>query len=427
VLASAWKTKTKKLISFSGLQLTIHGVMALSGFLIVRALSKPEYAAYTIAASLQTLLSALTDCGIGSGLNAVGGRIWNDSARLRGLVRIALRLRTRLAVIAVPLVIVSAFYLLGKNGVPWTQTFGLTTGVLLTIFGAFMTAIYAAPLRLHARYTEVQKVDLLGACVRLALVALLAVIYLNALTAILVTAATLALQGALLCKRSEVLLSEDAREDESDRRSLISLMKKQAFATVFFAYQAQITIWIISLFGSREKVADVGALTRLAIVFTLIGSILTGIVAPTLARCESLGRLIRLFALTIVSYLAFSVTLLISSLVWPKEMLWVLGGQYQSLTAEVPWLVANAVTAGLSGVFYTLALARGWIWQAWLVPVLTILTQLSVTPFLDLNTVRGVLIFGWVSTLPTLMVSIYMDWRGIFMSWRGKQLAGVAS
>jgi len=66
----AWKNKAKTLITFSGLQTLVQGVLALSGFLIVRILNKPEYAAYTIAASLQTLLNALTDCGIGWGLTA---------------------------------------------------------------------------------------------------------------------------------------------------------------------------------------------------------------------------------------------------------------------------------------------------------------------------------------------------------------------
>jgi hypothetical protein len=423
----AWRDKTQKLIRFSSLQVLIHGVMALCGFLIVRALNKPEYAAYTIAASLQTLLSALTDCGIGAGLTAVGGRIWNDSARLRGLVHIGLRLRMRLALIAIPLVIVSALYLLRRNEIPWTETVELITAVLLTTAGIFLTAIYAAPLRLHALYTAVQKIDLLAACLRFALVALLAAVFLNALTAILATAATVTLQGVLLRKKTEAVLGEAAREDDSDEKSLIGLMKKQALSTVFFAYQAQITIWLISVFGSRDKVADVGALTRLAILFTLVGSILTGIVAPTFARCESLGRLAKLFALTVVCYLGFSGALLAGSLLWPQSMLWVLGGQYQSLTTEVPWLVANAVTAGLSGVFYTLILARGWVWQAWLVPVVTILTQASVIPLLDLNAVRGVLIFGWVSALPTLAVSIYMVGRGLFQSWRGNRLAGVVS
>lgn len=70
VPAEAWKNKAKTLITYSGLQTLVQGVLALSGFLIVRILNKPEYAAYTIAASLQTLLNALTDCGIGWGLTA---------------------------------------------------------------------------------------------------------------------------------------------------------------------------------------------------------------------------------------------------------------------------------------------------------------------------------------------------------------------
>lgn len=401
--------------------------MALSGFLIVRVLDKPEYAAYTIAASLQALLSALTDCGIAAGLNAVGGRIWNDSARLRGLVAIALRLRTRLALIAIPMMVVSAFYLLRKNGVPWTGTIALTGGVLFTIVGAFLTAIYAVPLRLHALYTTVQKFDLLAAALRFALLVGLASFFLNALAAVLVSAVTLAFQGILLRNRTEKLLAAGAREDESDRQSLLRLVKKQSVATIFYAYQGQITIWIISIFGSTEKVADVGALSRLAILFALVASILTGLIAPTLARCETLSRLMKLFLVTLVTYLVFATALLVCSFRFPAELLWILGGKYESLTREVPWLVGNAIVGGLIAVVYTLASARGWIWYTWITPVLTIAAQVIAIPLLNLSTVRGVLVFGLVSLLPTLVVSLGLDVRGLWTSWKSGKLAPVAT
>src|SRR5205085_8796295 len=86
VLPPSWINKTKTLARFTGLQTLVQAVMAVSGFLIVRTLSKSDYAAYTIAASFQTLLNSLTDCGVGTGLNAIGGRVWQDGARLNGLV-----------------------------------------------------------------------------------------------------------------------------------------------------------------------------------------------------------------------------------------------------------------------------------------------------------------------------------------------------
>ncbi len=400
--------------------------MALSGFLIVRTLDKPDYAAYTIAASLLTLLNALTDCGIGWGLNAVGGPIHSDSARLRGLISIALRLRGYLALIAVPLTVASAFYLLRKNGVAWPSTVALTVIVIGAVWGTFLTTIYAVPLRLRSLYTIVQKFDLIAACLRFLLLIIIAFFFLNAVSAILITAIALTVQGILLRHSAEKIVSDEPREEESDRLSLLGLMKKQALATLFFAYQGQITIWIISIFGSIEKVADIGALSRLAIIFAIIGSIVTGLAAPTLARCTSLRQLVQLFFLELGAYTVFAAALFAVSLIFPEGLLWILGGKYSTLRHEVPLLVGAAVIGGMIAVIHTLALSRGWIWQTWIIPVITLATQLVSAAFIHLDTVAGVLWFGIFSLVPTLLITSYMVIRGFWTSRRLGYLAPVA-
>jgi O-antigen/teichoic acid export membrane protein len=427
VFPAAWVSKAKTLARFTTLQTLVQAIMALSGFLIVRVLSKSEYAAYTIAASLQTLLNALTDCGIGWGMNAVGGPIWNDSSRLRGLIQIALRLRGYLTIVAVPMTVASAVYLLRKNGVSWSNTVTLTAIVIGTIWGTFLTTIYGTSLRLRALYTTVQKLDLLNACLRLVLIAALAFAFLNAILAVLVTAITLTIEGILLRKKTEQVLDTEPKPEESDRRSLIGLMKKQAVATLFFAYQGQITIWIISIFGSTDRVADVGALTRLAVIFAIIGSVVTGLAAPTLARCNSLQTLVRLFLFELSIYITFATALLIVSLVFPGTLLWILGGKYASLTREVPLLVGTAIIGGLITVIHSLALSRGWIWQTWIIPMITLTVQLSSAAFLPLNTVAGVLWFGIVSSLPALLIVSYMVTRGFWTSRRLGYLAPVVT
>jgi O-antigen/teichoic acid export membrane protein len=427
VFAEAWKNKAITLARFTGLQTLVQAVMALSGFLIVRTLNKPEYAAYTIAASLQTLLNALTDCGIGWGLNAVGGPIHNDPARLRGLIAIALRLRGYLTIVAVPMTVAPAIYLLRKNGVSWTNTAALTAIVIATIFGTFLATIYGTSLRLRALYTTVQKFDLLGASLRFLLLLAIASFFLNAVTAVLVTAITTIVQGVLLRRSADRILAAEPREEEADRKSLVGLMKKQAVATLFFAYQGQITIWIISIFGSTEKVADVGALTRLAVLFAIISSVVTGLAGPTLARCSSLRNLVQLFAFELGAYIIFASILLALSVIFPEGLLWILGGKYMSLTHEVPLLVASAIIGGMATVVSTLALSRGWIWQTWMIPISTVIVQLLSANFFRLDTVAGVLWFGIFSSLPTLAMTSYMVIRGFVTSRRLGSLAPVAA
>ena len=427
MLPEAWKSKAKTLARFTTLQTAVQALMAVSGFLIVRVLSKSEYAAYTIAASLQTLLNSLTDCGVGTGLNAIGGRVWNDRARLNGLVHASLRLRTYLASIAVPITAISAILLLRKNHANWATTAALTACVIATIFGTFLTTVYSTPLRLRSLYTTVQRFELLGASLRLLLIAALAAIFLNAVVAMSITAITITIQGILLSRRAHQVLGSETHDERSDQKDLTALIKKQALATIFFAYQGQIAIWIISIFGSRDKVADVGALTRLAVIFAILSSVLGGLAAPTFARCNTLQRLGRLFALTLITYIFAAAVLVICSFVFPREVLWILGGKYMGLTAEVPLLVVSAVIGGLISVIHTLAWSRGWLWHMWTIPFLTLLVQIGSVRFLQLDSVSGVLEFNIVSSVPWLVVMSYMATRGFWSSWRTGTLATAAT
>ena len=107
--------------------------MALSGFLLVRVLDKREFAAYTIATSLQAILSMLTDSGIGTGLNAVGGRVWRDRGALSRLVSTVLEIRFKLAWVAVPVGVGFSLYLFRQNEVPWLKALSLTAVIIMTL------------------------------------------------------------------------------------------------------------------------------------------------------------------------------------------------------------------------------------------------------------------------------------------------------
>jgi hypothetical protein len=243
----------------------------------------------------------------------------------------------------------------------------------------------------------------------------------------LVTVITLTVQGVLIRKSASDMLAVEPHQDQSDRDALVGLIKKQFLNTIFVAYQGQLSIWIISIFGSAEKVAEVGALTRLSIIFLLLGNILGGLGAPTFARCQSLERLVRLFTFTLFCYLLAATLLLVCSFAFPRQLLWILGGKYASLTREVPLLVTSSVVGGLTDVIHTLTLSRGWIWHIWTIPFATLLVQIGCLQFMRLNSVAGVLVFSIFSLIPSLLGTSYMTTRGFWRSWRMGYLAPVSA
>lgn len=71
---SAPNTKywTKTLSKFLSVQVIVQALSFGSGILIIRTLSKDEYAYFSIANSLQATMNILADSGIGIALAAIG-------------------------------------------------------------------------------------------------------------------------------------------------------------------------------------------------------------------------------------------------------------------------------------------------------------------------------------------------------------------
>ncbi len=410
------KRKLKLLASVSALQMMVQGVSALGGLLLVRVLEKRELAAYTIAVSLQMILNLLTDLGIGSGLNAIGGRVWKDRSALSRLVATAFAFRKQLALAAVPVGIVISILMLRQIEVPWLKVAALTAIGIGSIWAMWTISIYAVPLRLHGKYLAVQGAELAAAAVRVLSFGVLAFVFLDATTALLVVVASSVLQALVLRKLSREFVDDSPAADDGQRAEISTLVKRQYFPVIFYAFRGQIAIWLIALFGTVENVAEVGALSRLGVLFAMTGSVVNSLVLPTFARCDSLPRLMRLFAAAIVAYVAFGSLLFAAGLFIPGQLLWLIGPKYSGLTEELPWLLGGSIVGGFAGLLYALASARAWIWQAWISPVVTIALQVVLLWTLDLRDVKGVLAFGFYSTLPGLLANGYLVARGLLGS-----------
>ena len=422
-----WARRLKLLAGFITLQAMVQLVSSLSGFLLVRVLDKTEFGTYAIAASLQTILNILTDSGVGSGMYAVGGSRWQDRHCLGSLIGAALRLRMRLASFLLPAALLVAFALFLRNGLSWMQGLTLTAAVLASLWGQFNSGVHSPPLRLARKYYQVQRTELLVAILRLLCLGVLALLALNSIVAVTVVALSWGLQGLLLRRRCAQVADLRAEPGQDQTRQLATLVRKQFFSTCFFALQGQVGLWLMVVFGNAEKVADVGALGRLAVLFSLVSAVLSNLVGPAMARCVTLPRLFRVFAGAIAAYLAFAGILMLAVMVLPAQLLALLGAKYAMLEGELFWVVLSSLISGLTGVMYTLASSRGWIWHAWTIPFFTVALQIILFTELDLRSVRGVLLLGCISGLPTLLAATYMAARGLWVSRRANQLLSPAT
>lgn len=399
--------------NFATVQVLVQVLSFASGILLVRRLEQHEYAYFTIANTMQGTINVLADIGISIGLVSIGGRVWQDAHRFGQLINTAQHLRRRLGSVAVLAVTPILYWMLARNGAAPLYALILIAIILGGLLVQLSLGVLAVVPRLRSDVSQIQKIDLTGAIARLAVLLALAFVFLNAGVAVLVGAGALFLQYSLLRKYVARVIDLRAPENAEDRRAMIGFIKNQAANAIFFCLQGQITIFLISFFSRQATgVAEVGALGRLAMIFTIMGQLLTNILVPAFARCQQTTRMRWLYAGIVGGVGAFSALIIIGAAFFPDEFLFVLGSKYSHLHRELLLMVSGAVLTTVTGTLWVLNAAKAWIAGSWLYIPLTIVTQVALIPFTDFSSVSAVLIFNLIASVPNLLLNIVMSYRG---------------
>ena len=384
-----------------------------SGILLVRWLPQQEYAFYTIANAMQATLMLLADIGISVGLVSIGGRVWQDRHRFGELINTGLAVRRKLAAAAAIIVAPILYAMLTKNGASASYTFLLIAVVLVGFSIQLALDIYSVVPRFHSDIGRIQKIDFICAVVRLLLI--LGLVYLFAIAglAVAIASAAFLLQYFLLRAYAAKVVDLKANENADDRREIVRLIKKLAANSLFYCFQGQITVFLISFFGRHAaSVAEVGALGRLAMIFTVLMNMLTNIFVPAFARCQDKRKLHWLYIGIVGAVILFSSAVVAGAAFFPEQFLFVLGNRYAHLHRELLLMVGVAVISALSGTLWLLNASKAWITGAWLYIPLTLATQVALIPFTDFSSVSGVLIFNLISAAPSVLLNLALSYRG---------------
>jgi hypothetical protein len=192
------------------------------------------------------------------------------------------------------------------------------------------------------------------------------------------------------------------------RSEIISVLRKGAPHSIYYCLQGQITVWLISVFGNAESVADVGALARLVVFFSLLTSITVEVVLPAFARIQSVHQMRRRYFQIVAAYLGVAVSSVFVVAVFPQQILSVLGHQYSGLHAEGILMAVCAVVSTTAGLLWAINCARAWVVSPALLIPCTIAVQVAVIPVLNLSTVKGVLLFTIYSWVPCIVLSAWL-------------------
>jgi O-antigen/teichoic acid export membrane protein len=411
-------TRARIVGNFAFVQGVVQIISFLSGILLIRRLDQRQYAYFTISNTMQGTLNVLADLGISIALVSIGGRVWHDRQRFGQLVNTAFGLRRKFGFVAAVIVVPILYYLLVKNGSPTNYT-GLLIFIVLVGLGVQLSiGVLSVVPRLRSDLGRIQAIDLTGALARFLALAALMYLFLNGAVALAVGSAALLLQYWMLRRYVAGAIDLTAPENPEDRTAMLAVIRSLAANAIFFCLQGQITVFLISIFGRNiSSIAEVGALSRLAMIFAVLSNLLANVFAPAFARCQNLARLRWQYALIVVAVAGFSLAIMGGAVFFPRQFLFVLGNKYAHLDRELLLMVGSAVITAMASTLWSLNTAKAWIAGSWLYIPLTLGTQLALIPFTDFTSVAGVLTFNLISAIPSLLLNLVLSFRG-FRRWQ---------
>ena len=388
------------------MQVLVQGVGAATGLLLIRALPKEEYAWFTLAASMLATLNLLADGGISTALTSIGGRVYQDPPVFSRLLADGRRLALRLGLLGCLLATPFFWYLYACLETPAVLAVWLIGLALLATVPAMTSTLLAVASRLHSRAGEVQLAEFFGAVVRLLFtLTLLGLGWMEARAVFAVTLLAAVVQAGLL-KRYTRAFTSPAPAVAGQGLEIGSFIRALYGNHLFFCLQGQITTWIIGLLAGVQQLADLGALSRLAVLFAAMGAPFAHLVTPALARIQDKTVLRRRFMLTLGVAASLVAAVLLVAVWLPTPFLWLIGEKYAHLGRELPLALASQGLALFSGICWGLIIVRGWVRHAWVTIVTTMIGMILGACLADLGSVSGVLLFNLITQLPTVVVCL---------------------
>jgi O-antigen/teichoic acid export membrane protein len=397
-----------RLLSITGgAQILVQVLGFLSGLLVIRLLSANQYAFYTIANTTLGTMTVLADGGISVGVISIGAKVWQNRATLGGVLAAGLHLRKRFAIASLVVTAPVLIFLLRHQGASWLVAVLILVSLIPAFLAALSDSLLEVAPKLRQDVVPLQRNQIAASVARLALTAIGVVALPLAATGILAAGISRAWANLRLRKIASSHADWRREPDRAAQKDILAMVRRILPASIYYCFSGQITIWLISIFGSTMALSQVGALSGLSTAMGLFTAVFTTLIVPRFARLPNLKSLIvKRFALLQVGLIIMSILIVTCTGIFSKEILWVVGKRFAGLQTELILVAAGSCITLMGASTNQLLSARGIVVPPLAFISLAIAAQMGLAFVVPLNNVVGILQYGIYTSLAIYMIRL---------------------
>lgn len=358
-------------------------------------------------------MTVLADGGISAGVMSEGGKVWRDKNKLGVVISTGLDLRKKFAIGSLIIAIPILSYLLIHHGASWLMTAMIVISLIPAFYAALSDTLLQIVPKLHQDIQPLQKNHVMVGVGRLALTAGFLFVFPLTFLAIFASGIPRIYGNLKLRKIAAPFANYNHKPDPAVRKEILFFVKKLLPGAVYYCISGQLIIWLISIFGSTQEIAQVGALSRLMVIMGIFMALHNTLIVPRFARLPPDKAVIRNRVFQVFLILIFlSLAIIAVVKFFSKELLFILGDNYSNLSQELLLIAIGSCIAFISSALYKMNSSRGIIPSpAYYIPQL-IAVQAVLLYYLDVSLLMNVLWFSLISASFGLLYRI-----GHFLYW----------
>jgi O-antigen/teichoic acid export membrane protein len=399
-----------KLITITGgAQMLVQGLGLISGILLIRLMPVKEYAWYTIANTMLGTLTILSDGGISTGVMAEGGKVWQDKTKLGSVLATGMSLRRNFALGSLIISIPILLYLLIHQQASWVTAIMIALSIIPAFYAALSDNLLEIPLKLHQDIITLQKNQIYTAIGRLILMIGFVFLMPFAVLALVGNGLPRIWANIQLRKKNKKFVDFEQESDPIISKTILKLVKRLLPGAIYYSFSGQVTIWLLSIFGTSSNVAEIGALGRISMIFSLFTVLFSTLLVPRFAKIqETKNRIKASFIYLQVFALLFFSVLFLCCYFLENYLLLILGGKYLNLKAEMLLSILASFTALLAGLTYSLYTSRGWAMQPYVYIPVNLIAIVFGGLYFNMASISGVLYLSiFTATIQYIMNFIF--------------------